>query len=104
MSWSFNTTCTEPNVEAELDYAEQDYRMQSGLTFTPAVDDQIKAAAAAAVALVRSGAIGKPLKFTVGLSGHANPDHLPAEGWSNDSISVSLSAQDYPEPAESEGA
>lgn len=97
MSWSFHATCTEPNIEGEIDKAEQDYRMQSGLTFTPEVDDQIKAATEAAVAAFRSGAIGKPLKFTVSLSGHANPGHKPQEGWSNDTLTISLAGQEYPE-------
>lgn len=53
--------------------------------------DQYEAARAAAIDLITSGAIGRVgAKFTTLLSGHANPEHEPREGWANDCITVSI--------------
>lgn len=56
----------------------------------PARDDQVTAAKAAAVALIDSGAVGTGEAFTISLSGHANTDHKPQAGYSNDFVSVSI--------------
>jgi hypothetical protein len=58
----------------------------------PHVRDQFEAASDSARALIDSGAVGDSGKtFNVNLSGHANPGHLPASGWANDMVSVSVS-------------
>lgn len=54
------------------------------------VEDQIKAARAAAMSLLDSGCVGAGEFFSVSISGHANPDHKPADGWANDSVSVNV--------------
>ena len=58
------------------------------------VTEGIEAAKAGALALIESGAYGDPkdpeIGFSVNLSGHANPDHKPYEGWANDCVTVSV--------------
>jgi hypothetical protein len=52
---------------------------------------QASAASKAAQAIVKSGAMGDPkAKYYVSVSGHANPDHEPVAGWSNDSLTISI--------------
>lgn len=42
--------------------------------------------------LLEAGVVGsKDKKFSVSLTGHANPNHEPAEGYGNDSISITIS-------------
>jgi Zn-dependent membrane protease YugP len=57
------------------------------------VKDQVGAAKAAAKAILDSGCVGDcdSEAFAVGLSGHANPEHKPAAGSTNDTVSVSVS-------------
>jgi hypothetical protein len=55
--------------------------------------EQLMRAKEAAKALIDSGAVGESDKydFTVYLSGHSNPDHMPVSGWANDQITVTVS-------------
>src|SRR5260221_14601835 len=53
--------------------------------------NQLDAAREALKAIADSGAVGNTLKHLGGYaSGHANPGHEPLAGWSNDTISVSV--------------
>lgn len=54
--------------------------------------EQFDQARELASSLLASGCVGDGEKtFNVSLSGHANPGHLPAHGWANDMVSVSVS-------------
>lgn len=54
---------------------------------------EFEAAKAAALTLIDAGIVGDPdaHKFHVALNGHVNPNHEPAEGWSNDCVGVTIS-------------
>lgn len=57
----------------------------------PEAMEQYVEAFEAAVALIRSGVIGKKgHKFNVNLSGHANTDHEPDPAWANDCLNISI--------------
>jgi hypothetical protein len=52
---------------------------------------QASVASKAIQAIVKSGALGDPTaKYHISVSGHANPDHEPVSGWSNDSLYISI--------------
>ena len=53
--------------------------------------EQFEAASQAAFAIIDSGAAGdKKSDFVIAISGHANPDHRPANGQPNESIAISI--------------
>lgn len=53
--------------------------------------EQFEQAKAAAMAIAGSGAVGDPTRAVfVTLSGHGNPGHVPAVGWANDCVTVSV--------------
>lgn len=87
MSWTGSGQATEHGIAV------------TSLTLTPSYDDadeqvqeQMSVAADAATKIIASGAVGGPGKeYHVFVSGHANPDHKPAEGWANDGVTVSVS-------------
>jgi hypothetical protein len=55
------------------------------------VDEAAAAAKQAALDLIASGVVGDgDAPIRVSLSGHANPDHEPAEGWANDFVSINI--------------
>lgn len=84
MSWTASGTATADGAMS--------------LTFSPPYDEadtpvveQIEIASAVAKQIVASGAVGGADKeFRIGLNGHANADHEPAPGWSNDCVTVSV--------------
>lgn len=86
MSWTIGPVDVfHDSAEADLE-ALQPQGQDSSL---PHVVEAVRAAKMAAVAILRSGAVGwGPAR--VSLSGHANPDHRPVAGWSNDTIGVSV--------------
>lgn len=86
MSWStYIGPTAAKDVKASLDVAP----LPEGVS--DQVQEQVAVAKKAALAIVKSGAVGGTDKhFNVSLSGHANPDHEPAEGWANDCITVSV--------------
>lgn len=55
--------------------------------------DQFEAALGCAIDIVQSGVVGNTdeFKFSVSLSGHANPDHKPTDDWADDMLSLSIS-------------
>lgn len=51
----------------------------------------MEAARSAAKNLIASGAIGDETRsFTVTMSGHSNEGHEPADGWTNDCVTVAI--------------
>lgn len=61
------------------------------LAQNPECGDQFDAAKAAVAGIIASGAVGDPKgKFEVAMSGHANPDHAPRQGWANDQVVISI--------------
>lgn len=87
MSWStYIGPTAAADIKASLDVAPLPPEL------APHVQEQVDKAKATALAIVKSGVIGDAdAHFFVSLSGHANPGHVPAEGWANDCISVSVS-------------
>ena len=56
---------------------------------TEEMEKQLDVAAGVAHDLAASGALGdKDGEYRVTLTGHANPEHKPVAGWSNDFINV----------------
>lgn len=103
MSWGVSV----PSVQALKDGVIRKYDVASGDSTEPftefvnrlftdsalnqAVRDQFEAGSKAALALVASGAVGNPeVEYTFTISGHANPEHKPLVGWSNDFVSVNV--------------
>lgn len=87
MSWNLNTEGAIPLSEADVAIDEL------GITgASPEVEEQISAAKAAAKSLLASGAVGngEDVRVSVGINGHANPDHAYSEGMAQDTISVSV--------------
>lgn len=84
MSWTAYTVAKPDDLEKHV--AEID---PPGESF-PEREDQVAAAKKAVLALVKSGAVGDGEAFQVTLSGHANTDHKPAQGWANDVVTVSV--------------
>ena len=91
MSWSASTPVpvSADDLRAALESADVSGDRE-------AAADQISAAIDAAVAIAQSGAIGSEKTFRASISGHANPDHEPADGFTNDQISVSVSQASPP--------
>lgn len=59
---------------------------------SPEHKQQYAKALLAVTELIDSGALGDPGgKYSFNVSGHANPDHQPAPGWANDSLTISIS-------------
>lgn len=75
------------DVESALKDAIAAYR--GTVSLSDEALEQIDAAAACAVALVDSGAVGTR-RVSINLSGHANTDHTPDPGWANDCITVAV--------------
>lgn len=65
---------------------------------TDATRETLNAAKDAAVALAASGVVGQGT-VSGSLSGHANPGHVPTDGWANDCVTISLSCTTAREPA-----
>lgn len=89
------------SVEAKQESFEQDvatavktYKESSGLTFNDGAEDLIQVGQEVAVQI--AAALGdKAQSFSVNISGHGNPGHGPAEGWANETLSVSVSVGSY---------
>jgi hypothetical protein len=88
MSWYV----TIPSTRAE-DFSE----VVASLTLpeekpSPEALEQLAAAKAAVTSMFQSGAYGplEGISYGGGLSGHANPNHEPREGWSNDTGAVNI--------------
>jgi hypothetical protein len=96
MSWTLNATVAGTDdvlvgdaidkavAALEVQYAESDY------TLTDESKAQIAAGKEAAIAIVKSGAVGQGVPLSISLSGHSNPNHAPVAGYANDSIQVAI--------------
>lgn len=85
MSWFASAEVFHDTVEGDLENIEvtgQDINL-------PHVAEAVNTARRAAIDIVRSGAVGFG-NARVNLNGHANPDHKPVEGWTNDTITVTV--------------
>lgn len=60
-------------------------------------DEQIEAAIRAVSQLLLEGGFANAKEINVSISGHANPEHKTASGWSNEAINISLSIKSYQE-------
>ena len=80
MSWS---------AQGEANNGEVEISIPGEITKESA--DQASQASKAVQAIVKSGVLGDPGgKYFVSMTGHANPDHEPVAGWSNDTIHISI--------------
>jgi hypothetical protein len=95
MSWSFAVPAA-PAEHFEANAADaQQHHLAANPTLIVEAAQQIDEVIEAAVALVKSGAVGDGTVQAT-LTGHANPGHRPAAGWSNDSITIALYSVDAP--------
>lgn len=74
--------------------------------YTPSLSDEVKAeqeqqfTAAMNAARALLDVVGRPEdEVSVSLSGHANPDHGPRDGWANETITITVRAHP-PTPSE----
>lgn len=89
MSWSASGTAENGEVEISVNGE-----------LSPESFEQFEIAGKAAEQVIASGALGNPAgKYYVTVSGHANANHKPTSGWSNDSLTISIS-QATPQPKE----
>lgn len=82
MSWSlsFNSLAALDRDEPSWGTVPEDAR------------DQYEAARVAALDLIASGAVGGVGEdYNVSISGHANPEHEPRDGYANDCIAINVS-------------
>lgn len=63
--------------------------------------DQMLAAVYAAIELANSTKVGN--RLSVSMTGHANPDHAPMQGWGDDFVTVTLSFQRLPPSGTTQG-
>jgi hypothetical protein len=88
MSWYVTIPPTRaedfPGILAGLEIPEEQSSFEA--------QEQLAAAKAAAQSMFSSGAYGPltGISYGGGLSGHANPNHEPREGWSNDTGAVNI--------------
>lgn len=83
MSWSRTI-----DVESAEDLRKVELAMPHDQHAGPEASEQLSNALEAAGAIIVSGAVGQEGPWRVVLSGHANPDHMPAGGWAEEMISV----------------
>ena len=94
MSWNYSVNgVTKENADAALNAAAEEQiidimRGDSGEEMMA----QAEQSTYAAVAIIESGCLGDG-PFFVSLVGHANPGHEPRDGWADDAVSISISAQ-----------
>ena len=64
----------------------------SGTTpMTKEHNEQLHVALTTVKDLIDSGVVGdETKKFSVTISGHANPNHEPAAGWANDALTIAI--------------
>jgi len=100
MSWSLNTALKHPNAGTEvLDQLQEIDRSNIGNAHSiKERDEQIDAAFDVVSQLVAGPAFVNADEISISLSGHANPEHKHADGWPNDSVSISVTIKSYREP------
>ncbi len=92
MSWYVSVPVTPAaEFEAAIDALELPvFEHATSDSYGPEAQAQFAAAKAAVKALYRSGSLGSGDYYAGSMGGHANPGHTPREGWSNDTINVSV--------------
>lgn len=92
MSWSIKVEDATPG-DALVLLRQEKAKFLEGYSSSPdelrATDDQMERTIQSAGVALR--AVG-PYRVSIGLSGHANPDHAPRKGYSNDVVSISISS------------
>ena len=88
MSW--NITIPEHyggDFDTAVDRAVAGWRNDNP-SATDDIIEQVNAAARAAKLIASSGSVGRDegVWFYGSLQGHTNPDHLPRDGWANDTV------------------
>lgn len=96
MSWSTSVPAT-PYAEFA---AAVDAAVIVGVAPSPWIDEQLAAAKAAVKAIVASSAVGdSTCSYSATMSGHANAEHEPTEGWANDCLTVIVQQAPVSAPA-----
>lgn len=87
MSYSLRTPAT---AKTDLPQALTDARAKVEEHLDEAMDDHVDAALEAIPALAET--VGRPEDHVmISVAGHANPGHAPVEGWSDDTLTISIS-------------
>ena len=94
MSWSLSVNTGQPGdtespARRVLDSVDGYLTSQEAPDF---VREAVEQAAYAALEVLHSEVVGSPDRhsFVITLSGHANPDHKPTEGWVNDFVTINV--------------
>lgn len=100
MSWSISTTLKREGNAVDLANEVNKLRgldrsMIGNTNCVKERDEQIEAAITSAFQLFACPIFDNAAEITVSLSGHANPEHKMADGWANESITVSVWASKY---------
>lgn len=82
----------------DSDVTEETYPALAGLVeqveqgvLSKEIGEQVFVTASTVHDIIGSGVVGDPKgKFSITVSGHANPEHKPASGWANDSIVINI--------------
>jgi hypothetical protein len=95
MSFTFGFVVNQDDTYADVAQAAVDRWRdeQTGYNQTPTQDTEASAAAGVEAAGKLIEALGfnaDGVHYNVSVSGHANEGHVPASGWANDTISVSV--------------
>lgn len=94
MSWSGSATVTLP-----VGFAIDDIACTGQTDVPEEMARQVAAAKEAARQMLASHVYDNAEEVSVVLSGHANPNHLAATNWANDTISVSVTITKYRPPS-----
>jgi hypothetical protein len=100
MSWGISSKIAVPakELEAKLKEDMEAHRNAQTVPLSKEVEEQFEVALGAVKHLAESGAVGTEHLFAT-ISGHANEGHKPAEGWSNDSLTISLRSHPKVDPS-----
>lgn len=94
MSWLLSYDFEDKDLTEESEAEIKKTLVDNMDTWSREAYDQIGVAMLMAVQLTKSEAVGDPAaKYRVVISGHANPEHKPLDGWSNDCVTVSVYQQ-----------
>jgi hypothetical protein len=94
MSWSANLQTPASLDQAEDGFTVEDFNVSPPYnSLHPEPKAQFERAQEAAEELIISGVVGDMdgQKFTVTMSGHANPNHEPVSGMARDFVSLTIS-------------
>lgn len=100
MSWSMSTVLkhehTDVGLQKNLDALNAIDRTNVGNQHcVKERDEQIDTAIHAVHQIIVEGGFSNAAEITVSMSGHANPNHETANGWSNESINISVYVKSY---------